>query len=187
VIGKYADDAYKSEMTKLIDAIEAVPVTSRVSQRYLTGLKMLWNESSKIAVSLLFSYFFEKNQDPHFSDDRKRLNFQIVSNRVAETESKQIIKVDLKCDASRLFVFFNDGQYKSWLVVAPKYGEKSKSDSFVKFFEPSYSEEEFIQILQSGIPLSFTMEIPKSESKIRLLVFNPIMSIYGIKEVEVQR
>jgi hypothetical protein len=62
IIGKYTTPAFKSEIRKLRDAIEAVPVTSRVFHRYLTGLRMLWSDSNKIAVSLWFSYLFEKNK-----------------------------------------------------------------------------------------------------------------------------
>jgi hypothetical protein len=123
----------------------------------------------------------------HFNDDRKRLNFQTVATRLSENENKRVIRIDLKCDASSMLFFYKDELYKSWLVLASKYGEKSKSESLVRIFEQGYSEEEFIKRLQSGIPLSFTMEIPKSESKIRLLVFNPIMSVYGIKEIDLQQ
>jgi hypothetical protein len=188
LLGNKADVAFQSELLRLIEVIDSAPVTSNyISQRYLTGLKMLWTNANKAAVSLLFSYLFEKYLNPQFNDVRKRLKFQIVANGSSETENKQVIKIDLKCDASQLFFFFSDERYKTWLVLAPNYGEKGKSDSFIKLFEPSYSEEEFAQILQSGIPVSFTMEIPKAEQKFKLIVFNPIMSIYDIKEVDVQR
>ncbi len=187
VLGKYGGSAFQSEGRRLIDDIADIPVMSRVSQRYLTGLKMLWTGSNKKAITLLFNYLFVKNEDRHFNDVRKRLNFQIVATRLSENQNKQVIRIDLKCDASRLFIFFNDGLYKSWLVVAPKYGEERKSESFIKVFEPGYSEKEFKKALQSGIPLSFTMEIPKSESKIKLLVFNPVMSIYGISEIKLEQ
>jgi Ca-activated chloride channel homolog len=168
--------------------IENIPITSScVSHRYLTGLKMLWTDPNQGAVSRLFKFLFENSPKPHFSDFRKRLNFQILANKLSEVENKQIIRMDLKCDAKQLFFFFDGERYNTWLVLSSKYVKKSKSDLIMQFYESSYSEEEFVQILESGIPLSFTIEIPKSESKIRLMVFNPIMSIYDIKEVEVQR
>jgi Ca-activated chloride channel homolog len=190
--GQYAgvdpSSPHASDFHKLAYSIENAPITSQyVSQRYLTGLKMLWTDLNRIAVSDLFSYLFEQNQKPKFNDFRKRLNFQILANRSSEVGDKQVTRIDLECDAKQLFFFFNGERYKTWLVLASKYGEKSKSVAFIKFYEQSYSEEEFMQILQSGIPLSFTMEIPKEESKVRLMVFNPIMSIYDIKDVDVQQ
>ncbi len=91
----------------------------------------------------------------------------------------------MKCDAGQLFFFFADERYKSWLVLALEY--QNKSELFIRFYEPSYSEEEFRQKLQSGIPLIFTTEIPPAETKLNVIIFNTMMSIYGIHYSEILR
>ncbi len=177
----------ETELYRLAASVESSLFPSNyVSRIYLAGIKKTWTDDKNPYIFYYLRYLIDKeNENPQFNDVNKRLSFQIAANRLSESEDKQVIKIDMKCDANRLFFFFTDERYKSWLVLAFAY--QNKSELFIRFYEPSYSEEEFRQKLQSGIPLSFTTEIPPAETKLNVIIFNPMMSIYGIQYLEIHR
>jgi hypothetical protein len=112
------------------------------------------------------------------------MDFRVSSTKISETQEKQEISINLKFGPSQTFFFVMNESYRSWLPVAvvPQNG----SDMFFEFCEPSYSEQEAKELLQSGISLSFKLQIPKKIENIRVVVLNPFRPSYGIQAINIE-
>jgi hypothetical protein len=168
--------------------ISARVSTNFVSQNVLAGIKKSWTDVNNPFIfhylRALIAKINEEEKYPPRYEIRKHMDFTLSASRLSETEDKQTIQIDLKFDANQLLFFFSDERYKSWLIFTAAI--QKKLDIFFNFYETSYSEEEVQRALQSGIPLSFTMQIPAADKNIKLIVLNPISSDYGFQSAEIR-
>jgi VWFA-related protein len=157
--------------------------TDTVFLKYLTAIKQWWSDKTPI-LQYLKIILAENEGNKYYRRRHNRISFTAAASRLAYTEDKQKIKLDLTFDAAPLFFFFSEGQHKCWLIVA--IALPNASDSFLRIYEVKCSEEKFRQALRSGISLSLLIPIPTENANVEIIVLEPFSASYGMQYAPIQ-